>query len=233
MIAPNFCCFSHSVKLSLAKTSKIIFARFLDLVLSSLVPLVFSFTDKYFGIPMWGGWGLSAGITFLVLLVYFVVIPYYNQGQTIGKYLLSIKLISKTNSWKVFFFIAREGMIIFIPWMIALLVNMSLLLVFNRNLATLVANQTQNNIALLVLRLSFVFYLLWFSGLALAVTFDPHKQFFVDHYFQLFLVAKTEQPCTVPNHKIKERTKLISNHYHKMNMPGVWLHHEQDAHKPH
>lgn len=205
----------------LAKMSVRIIARLLDIIFSSIIPLIFTFTLNYWFGKVYYESILLIAITFVDLVGYFILIPYYCAGKTLWKWILQIKLVSFQNKIKFWNLCLREFIIIFFPWLVALIVNLINYFVFGANLKYLFdKSYNGSSIATLISRLAVTFYFLWFVCLSVITGIDKKHQFFIDIKFEIYVVKK--------NIKVKENQfehdKLISrktDHIHlQKDQPG-------------
>ncbi|WP_338965380.1 MULTISPECIES: RDD family protein [unclassified Spiroplasma] len=196
----------------LARPARIIFVRFLDIILASLIPLILTLTMNY-----WYGqrtvWPpiVVIGITFLLFFCYFVLLPYFWDGKTIGKFLFQIKLVNTEQKLKLGVIFTRELFIIFLPWFIVLLTNLSLNLIFHVNLGDLFRTTNKNPVAIIVIRIVTTTYFLWYLGLIFAVVLNPNHQILFDRHFNLFNV-KTKP--IVKKQKKASKKPITREHQH-------------------
>lgn len=206
---------------NLAKVSVRIIARALDIIFSSIIPLVFTFTLNYWIGKVYYEPILLVAITFVDLVVYFILIPYYGAGKTLWKWILQVKLISSLNRIKFWTLCLREFFIVFLPWLIALIVNLINYFVFSVNLADLFKDPSKYSaVSILISRLAVTFYFLWFVCLSIIIGVDKCHQFFIDIKFEIYVVKKKAK---VKENK-SENDKLITrktDHIHlKKDQPG-------------
>lgn len=213
---------SLSKKYQISSIVRIFFARMFDIILSSLIPLVLDFTNRFWNLSLTITFVIMVLVTLSILIIYFILIPYFWQGQTCGKFLLRIKLVNSKNLWKFRYLITREVFIIFIPWIIQITCNLIIALVFKLNLSKVVADDNTHPAALIILRSSTAFYFFWFLGLTLAVAFDDKHQFFIDHKNNIFIVnTKQISPPRQPL-STTPPVSVVKNHIHlQEHQPGT------------
>ena len=211
----------------LASTKRIVFARFCDLILVSIFPLVLDVTST-----LWG-WSQPAVaffmivVTLLWLSVYFVLIPYFWHGKTLAKWMLRMTLIAQQNNLTWTHLWARELFITYIPWFVILLSNV-VIAFFLHSSAVSALTADHWSWTIIVLRLSALFYIMWYCGLWFGIAFDDNRQFFIDAFFKLYLVRL--KPKTQPFvRKQRETTKHIHLGDHQ---PGMISWQEENTFKP-
>ncbi|ELL44447.1 hypothetical protein SMIPMB4A_v3c6960 [Spiroplasma melliferum IPMB4A] len=205
----------------LARPVRVIFARFFDIILASLIPLALTLTMKYWdqARTIWAPI-LVIGITFVLFFLYFILIPYFWDGKTIGKFCFQIKLVTSETKLKLAVIFTRELFITFLPWFVVLLTNLSLNLIFKVSLSDLFRATNKNPIALIIIRTITTIYFLWYIGLIFGLVLNPNHQILFDRHFHLFTVKKNPISKKEP----KEPKKLITRktkHIHlQENQPG-------------
>ena len=192
----------------LATTSRIAAARFCDLLFVSIIPLLLDLTSQQWHWPP--GWVafFLVMVTLALITSYFVVVPYYWRGKTLAKWMWRLQLIAQTGQllWKHLWM--RECFLTYIPWFVILLANLTVSLVLQTSFPQTVTAQHWSW-SIVVLRLAALFYLMWYCGLWFGIAFDANRQFFVDHYFNLYLVRlKPKHP------PIKRAQRTTSTHIH-------------------
>lgn len=205
----------------LARPLSVIFVRFFDIILANLIPLVLTLTMKYWGRvqTIWAPI-LVISVTFVIFFLYFVLIPYFWDGKTIGKFCFQIKLVTNEAKLKLAVIFTRELFIIFLPWFVVLLTNLSLSLIFEVSLIDLFRTTNKNPIALIIIRTITTIYFLWYLGLIFGLVLNPNHQILFDCHFNLFIVKKNPIPKktpTVPKKLITRKTKHI---HLQENQPG-------------
>ncbi|WP_425377695.1 RDD family protein [Spiroplasma endosymbiont of Polydrusus pterygomalis] len=205
----------------LARPMRIIFARLLDIILASLIPLTLTSTMKYWDQKqtIWAPIGIIS-ITFLLFFVYFVIIPYFWGGETVGKFCCQIKLVTNAAKLKLEVIFTRELFIIFLPWFVVLLTNLTLNLIFKVSLSNLFGTSNKNPIALIIIRIVTTIYFLWYLGLIFGLILNPNHQILFDQHFHLFNVKR--KPVVKKNSKApKELITRKTKHVHLAeNQPG-------------
>ncbi|QED24234.1 RDD family protein [Spiroplasma citri] len=190
----------------LARPVRVIFARFFDIILASLIPLALTLTMKYWdqARTIWAPI-LVIGITFVLFFLYFILIPYFWDGKTIGKFCFQIKLVTSETKLKLAVIFTRELFITFLPWFVVLLTNLSLNLIFKVSLSDLFRATNKNPIALIIIRTITTIFL-WYIGLIFGLVLNPNHQILFDRHFHLFTVKKNPISKKEP----KEPKKLIT-----------------------
>ncbi|WP_424526857.1 RDD family protein [Spiroplasma endosymbiont of Glossina fuscipes fuscipes] len=205
----------------LARPLRVIFVRFLDIILASLIPLVLTLTMNYWDAQrtVWAPI-VVIGITFLLFFCYFVLLPYFWDGKTVGKFLFQIKLVNTEEKLKLGVIFSRELFIIFLPWFIVLLTNLSLNLIFHVNLGDLFRTTNKNPVTIIVIRIVTTTYFLWYLGLIFAVALNPNHQILFDRHFHLFNV-KTK-PIVKKQKKVSKKpiTRATQHVHLQKDQPG-------------
>ncbi|WP_374696334.1 RDD family protein [Spiroplasma endosymbiont of Polydrusus formosus] len=205
----------------LVRPMLVIFVRFLDIILASLIPLTLTLTMKYWDQKqtIWASIVIII-ITFLFFFLYFVIIPYFWDGKTIGKFFCQIKLVTNAAKLKLGVIFTRELFIIFLPWFVVLLTNLTLNLIFKVSLSNLFGTSNKNSIALIIIRIVTTIYFLWYLGLIFGLVLNPNHQILFDQHFHLFNVKR--KPVVKKHPKaIKELITRKTKHVHLSdNQPG-------------
>ncbi|AGM24809.1 RDD family protein [Spiroplasma chrysopicola] len=200
----------------LASPWRIILARFFDIIIASILPLVLSITMVKWN-PTYAIWGLILliVITFVFLFLYFIVIPYLWGGKTFCKWVLRIKLICLNQKITFLALFVREALIIFIPWLIELLFDFACIMIFKINIIDLFKNKTIDApIAVIIMKIVVTFYFLWYLGLIFAVIFNKDHQILLDRQSKLMIVKiKPKEPVS-PTKPIKKLINRDKKHVH-------------------
>lgn len=205
----------------LVRPLRVIFVRFLDIILATLIPLILNLTMNYWDAQrtVWAPI-VVIGITFVLFFCYFVLLPYFWDGKTVGKFLFQIKLVNTEQKLKLAVIFTRELFIIFLPWFIVLLTNLSLNLIFHVNLGDLFRTTNKNPVAIIVIRIVTTTYFLWYLGLIFAVALNPNHQILFDRHFHLFNV-KTKPIVKKQKKAPKKPITREKQHVHlQKNQPG-------------
>ncbi len=138
-------------------------------------------------------------LQFIIFLIYFVVISTLTKGQTLGKKIFSIRLITENKNkipMRVYFF--REFYILVLP----LIISYLLFIIFS----TIFSSPYQSQ----KLAANFLFF--WFFFLFLFQKINKNHCLFYDRFFQIFVVND--------NKKIeKEKLKIFKNFFKSTSMP--------------
>lgn len=174
----------------LAGRFHIIATRFLDILIAGIIVLPLALTEN-----SWGGnklWATAVliAVTFVVLILYFLVIPLFWKSQTLAKMMCGIRLVAKEPPIKFRTMLYRECIIIFIPWLIQLISDLIISLVLKVPFNHLLSNDPGNKTAYLLFRITSVVVLVWYLYLIVAICFDPEHQFVLDRHFMLFIVKR-------------------------------------------
>ncbi len=185
----------------LASLWRSFFARLFDWMIVSILPFVLEITSNLWSANhVWPPLMITA-ISVFLMLGGFIFIPYFSQGRSLGKYLLRIKLVTKKTKISFWAIFSREFILVFVPWLIAITINLIIAFAYHINLGQAIGNEKKHFIPLLLFRVSVLFYFLWYLGLGAAIKFDKYHQFFVDHYFELFVV----NPHNLKKSQIKKK----------------------------
>lgn len=173
------------------KMFKIIGAQLIDLILWLGMVLPFYLATLQLQ-PRWGYIFATNALFIGFFLFLFTFIPKICKGQTFGRWMFKIKLISSLNQplpWRYFLF--RETFIVLLPYVsVALyltLINFFFPSFFSK-------------------ALSVVFLLpLWFLFVFFFQKFNPDQQIFIDRYYQAWIVDRSDYvvPFFTPSSKRK------------------------------
>ncbi|AHF60758.1 hypothetical protein P344_01850 [Spiroplasma mirum ATCC 29335] len=206
----------------LSRPLRIIFARFLDLILSSIIPLVLSLTMRQWN-PNHNVWAPIVAIiaTFIIFFFYFVIIPYVWTGKTLGKWLMRITLVTTNNKLRMNVIFTRELFIIFIPWFVELIFNFVFDVIFKVNLGEILAGRSETSqIASIVMKIVTTFYFLWYLGLVFGVYLNKNHQILFDKHFNLFIVKIKPNQVKKPKKKREAITRNKEHVHLKRDQPG-------------
>ncbi len=197
----------------LARPVRVIFVRFFDIILASLIPLLLTLKMKHWD-QVQTIWApiLVISFTFVLFFLYFILIPYFWDGKTIGKFCFKIKLVTSEAKLKLAVIFTRELFITFLPWFVVLLTNLILNLIFEVSLSDLFRKNNKNPIALIIIRTITTIYFLWYLGLIFGLVLNPNHQILFDRHFHLFIVKKNpihKKEPKVPKKLITRKTKHI------------------------
>lgn len=209
----------------LAKPWKRISARIIDIIIVSLIPgiisLIWFFLDKS-TINSWKSLIIMIIINYVIFIIYFLLIPWKFNGQTIGKKIFKIKLVHQENK-KILFktIFLREIILIFIP---VTLIMIGILLT-NIFLQNNIGNVSENKIISfwinVLIRIIYSFIFAWYLGIIISIKFDKRHQLFYDYKSAIYII--NEKPLLKkPNpQEIKKETDKKFVHIHLgTNQPG-------------
>ncbi|WP_425380313.1 RDD family protein [Spiroplasma endosymbiont of Stenodema calcarata] len=205
----------------LARPLRVILIRFFDIIIASLIPLILTLTMHYWdqNRTIWAPI-VVIGVTFLLFFCYFVLLPYFCDGRTVGKFLFQIKLVNTEQKLTLAVIFTRELFITFLPWFVVLLTNLSLNLIFHINLGDLFRTTNKNPVAIIIIRIVTTTYFLWYLGLIFALILNPNHQILFDRYFHLFNV-KTKPIVKKQKKSVKKPITRENQHIHlKKDQPG-------------
>ncbi|AVP49450.1 RDD family protein [Williamsoniiplasma luminosum] len=193
-------------KYQIANVYRIFFARFFDLLILAIPWVILNATWK--STP--GDWLpiiVLVTSSFLATIVYFVIIPYWTKGNTLGKLLFQIRLKQKGKGKPDFLpLLFRESYFLLIPWFLAFLFQVITILIFQ---STTKDKETADAIWMLVFlkNIGFLFYGLWLFFVGMSIKFQKNHQASVDLKYGVYVVYKEEfHGWSKPN-----KDKLITN----------------------
>ncbi len=202
----------------LASFKKRFWVRFLDIVISSIPLLIMSLTYKYWHLSQIKSSIIMICVAFILLIFYFIALPLMMNGQTLMKKVFKIKFFNKSNN-NVLPLITREVFIIFIPWIAILITNFVISVILKKPFGS--AFNKNNLWSTNILKISTLFYLVWYLGLSLAIKFDKKGQFFIDVFYNTYIVdlkIYKEKSKKIEPHLIEKNDM----HSHlKNNLPGL------------
>jgi uncharacterized RDD family membrane protein YckC len=196
-----------------ASLMRIFFARVVDLIISLVPGMFFSFFYHAHDVK---SAAIIVGSSFAIMFFYFIVLAYWCHGNTIGKLMLGIKIQhpdgTKPKFREVF---GRELYHVFVPWFIQLFLQI-IILVIAYELNPDGANKTYSTICYALQNIESLFYLVWFLYIGLTIKAQADHQSGVDHKFQLFCryVGYTKTTRKVEEKELKHHVHLDEN------MPG-------------
>ncbi|WP_342263290.1 MULTISPECIES: RDD family protein [unclassified Spiroplasma] len=214
----------------LVKLWKVIFARVIDYVIISMIIFIISwgiYQNQY--LNDWQKAIINHFSALSLLMSYFVMMPYFCQGRTIAKFIFCFKLIKEgQNKIRIWNLLYRELFITIIPWVILIISNLFVSLVFKypififnyQNIFVITKPQHSLPLAVTItLRLMGLFYLLWYGSLMLLYKFDVKNQLFFDRYLHIYIVN-----VRYHQEKKQEKEKLQDNKIHihlQESLPGT------------
>lgn len=194
----------------IAKTWKRIIARIFDIIFVSLLPLILGLVVYYAtnkNQDVWWTLVLIFIINIITVIIYFVVIPWKCHGQTLGKFILRIRLVTtKNQDLKLKQILLRELFLIFIPLLLTTSIILFLTLTFHENIAMINTNSTLNSWLNILVRSIVSFDFAWYCGIMIVTKIDKYHQLFFDRYHQTFVVnnrplAKGKKPIVTSNNQ--------------------------------
>ena len=210
-----------TIDYNISNSARIIFARFFDFVLSSIIPLVLALTYNHWHLKIYFAVLIILLVTLILLIIYFIVTPYYWNGMTLMKWVFRIKLFQpKTTKIKLLHIINRELIIVFIPWFIVLINSLVISSILEISFGHIFANPTSvPKVAIVFTNIASIFYLLWYLGLIINLIATKTHQIAIDKKYTLFIIN------IKPLKEIKTKKKLLitskEKHVHlSLNQPG-------------
>ncbi|WP_342252668.1 RDD family protein [Spiroplasma endosymbiont of Amphibalanus improvisus] len=203
----------------LASRKRIIFARLLDIIFSSVVPLPLTLTFSNWSNGHNEYFLLLIFITFLWFLLYFVVIPFFWYGRTFMKWVFKIRLVTNRKKLTFISILSREMIIIFLPWFVELLVDLIVVKIFGIDFSELINNPDDNKWPVLIFQIASSFYIFWFLGLIIGICLNDDRQFFMDRTLDLYIIQK---PKIEKNASSDNNDSKKNQHIHLGdNKPGI------------
>ncbi|ATZ16632.1 RDD family protein [Entomoplasma freundtii] len=195
----------------LASLGRIFLARIIDLILIAIPGFAIRFLVAIKP-DQWHLLYLNLGLTISLTLLYFVILPFFQKGQTLGKLICGIRLKAKGKKqpslWHLFL---REVYFLFIPWLVAVGTQIGAILIMKS--ATPLPSEgipREVKMALLLTQIGYLFYLAWFLYLVFSIKVQDDHQAIVDLKNHLYVVnkdPKVEKPTT----KTTKEPKWIPN----------------------
>ncbi|MDQ7982636.1 MAG: RDD family protein [Spiroplasma sp.] len=179
---------------ALARTWKRICARIFDIFIVSLIPGIITlswYLINKTSVNNWISVLIMIIINFLIIIIYFLIIPWKFNGQTLGKKIFLIKLTNENNQAITFKSIfLREIFLVFIPVLLTMLAILITSLVLNANIAN-VDDKTSGGFWINVLvRVIFSFVFAWYLGIMITIKVDKKHQLFYDRKNHLYVINK-------------------------------------------
>lgn len=191
---------STKITYQLAPLWKVFFARLIDIIIVSIVP----FLTSWFIYPnnlYWWVWVKTLFVhcvAFFFLFFYFILIPYFFNGCTFGKFIIRIRIICPAKK-KIFFWsiMYRELFIIFIPWFLIIASNLIITYIFKfdyfkvDNTNVFLNLNNSNNISIWVhyiVRIVSFINLFWYITLLLIYKLDKKHQLFFDVQLGIYVI---------------------------------------------
>lgn len=200
----------------LAKTWKRITAKIIDIILVSLIPgvvtLIWFLIDRS-SANNWKALLIMMFFNYLLFILYFVVLPWKFNGQTLGKKMLFIKLAHETDD-KVFFkhLLLREIILIFIPLTLTMLAVL-LTSIFLQSNVTDIDDKTTSRFWISVLvRVIYSFIFAWYLGIMITLKVDKKHQLFYDRKFHIYVTNKEPLLKKLNAQESKENSNIVHIH---------------------
>ncbi|PPE04166.1 RDD family protein [Williamsoniiplasma lucivorax] len=187
----------------IANIYRVFFARLFDLFLLAIPFIVVNAVCK----PKQGEWIpliIIVSSSFVFTVIYFIIIPYFLKGNTLGKLLLQIRLKQKgKRKPDLLPLFLRESYFLLIPWLVALIFQIITVL--------LLQNSDKNSqytiwILLLLRNVGFIFYGLWLFFVGISIKLQKTQQASIDLKFHIYVVYKEEFKGWVKPNKDKVMT---------------------------
>ncbi|ATZ19007.1 hypothetical protein ESOMN_v1c06250 [Williamsoniiplasma somnilux] len=178
----------------LASIYKVMFARLFDLLLSAIPGIVINIVlmqrDEFIG-----NWGMLIGIiiaTFCWVIIYFVVMPWFLKGQTLGKLLFNIRLMKKGENKKVTLLalFLREAYFNVVPWLIVVIAQIVSVILMSNFQTDEVSKSPGLIPAIIIVNISNLIYALWMGIVALTIKVQADHQAGIDMKLGLYVVDK-------------------------------------------
>lgn len=205
----------------LANVYRVLFARIFDILISAIPGFVCAAVLKDHVVGNWVGATVNLSIGLGVIIFYFMVLPYFLGGNTLGKLIFGIRLKHKGTKPKVKFYMlaARETFFMLIPWVVALIFFIIALVVMDQSHPDDPDQKgTSNTGAYIIYQLGYLFYFLWFFFLCITIKVQPEHQAGIDLKFNLFVVYK--EPLNRPQASHHQSLKRSDDHISLTEQPG-------------
>lgn len=200
----------------LAKTWKRISARIIDIIIVSLIPgiisLIWFLIDKN-TINTWQAVLIIMLLNYLLFILYFVVLPWKFNGQTLGKKIFFIKLVSEDNEQIPFkHLLIRESILVFIPITIAMMAILLTNIFLKSSVAEIDDTTSIGTWISVLIRIIYSFIAAWYLGIMITTKIDKKHQLFYDRKFNIYTINK-EPLLKKPNpQEVKKDPNIVHIH---------------------
>ncbi|QBQ07319.1 serine hydrolase [Spiroplasma gladiatoris] len=168
---------SSSQEWQIPHLGRIFFARLIDLTISSIPMIILLFLYK---VEDWKSATIVTTLNITFLFLYFVLLPIFLKGNTIGKLILNLRLKKenlKINFWDIF---CRETYFVFIPTLIQILFQIITLVVFitlNKDKS----DETKGKESITLLQnISYLVYVCWYLYIIATIALQKKHQAAID-----------------------------------------------------
>ncbi|MBE4703820.1 RDD family protein [Spiroplasma platyhelix] len=200
----------------LAKTWKRITARIIDIIIVSLIPgiitLIWFLIDKS-SVNNWKALLIMMLFNYLLFTLYFVIIPWKFNGQTLGKKMFAIKLVQENND-KISLknILIREAILVFIPITLTMVAILLSSIFLQSNVAEIDDKTTSGFWISVLVRIIYSFIFAWYLGIMITTKVDKKHQLFYDRKFNLYAINKNPLLKKPSPQETKENPNLIHIH---------------------
>ncbi|WP_338985267.1 RDD family protein [Spiroplasma endosymbiont of Diplazon laetatorius] len=201
---------------------RIFFARLLDVVLCSVLPLVLAIIQP---ISNWQTFLINFSVSQLIIFSYFVLLPYFWKGNTLGKLILNLRL-KKTNDEKIKMrdVFLREFYFLYIPLIFQIFVQIILGIIIYTTPKD-EQNESTEFILKIINNIGYVFLAMWFIYIPLTIYLQKEnlsaidlkvktKVFYLEKVLVITRIEKEKKHIHLQNDKpgkidVKEIEKII------------------------
>lgn len=200
----------------LAKTWKRITARIIDIFIVSIIPGVITliwFSINKDTINNWKGLVIMIILNYIFFTLYFVIVPWKFNGQTLGKKIFDIKLVEQNNK-KIPFktILLREIILIFIPITLAMIAILLAYFFFHTTIKNVNNNTIQGFWINIFIRTIYSFIAAWYLGIIITTKIDKKHQLFYDYKFNIYII--NNKPLGKKINPQEEKIELNNNIIH-------------------
>ncbi|ASP27863.1 transmembrane protein [Spiroplasma corruscae] len=187
-------------------------ARLIDLLIASAPMLLIYIFYKIYD---WQSLLIVFSIFNAIVFTYFVLIPYWLKGNTLGKLICNLRLIIYSKKRLFFCIILREIYYLYIPLLFQLLTQIIALLFFKYYRPG--DNNIDTNgwkIAVMIKNIGNVFFAIWFFYLVITIYLNPNKRSAIDAKFNIKVLYISK--------KIKQDKVVVMNQENENRGPGLF-----------
>lgn len=184
---------------------RIFFARLIDVILTSIPSFILAF---FFHVNGWVDATIVTLIGFVLTFSYFVVIPTFIMGMTLGKLILRIKIEREEKNISFWALLVRETYYMFIPSLLLLIGQSTTVLVYyfmskNANIEVeAIASTIQ-----LIQNIGYLVYVCWYLYICLTIALQKNYQSAVDYKLKIF-------PALIVKKTTIIRQEAVKNNFH-------------------
>ncbi|WP_026389571.1 RDD family protein [[Acholeplasma] multilocale] len=202
----------------LANIYRVLFARLFDFILASLPGFIVGIILKpgsEANIENWSLMFATLGTNLAFLTLYFVIIPFFLNGNTLGKIIFRIKMVQEEDK-KITFgaLAAREAFFILIPWAVTLITQIIAFLIFKQVDVDQENSKAIYAVGVIIGQIGYLLFAGWLILIGLSIKVQDQQQSFIDIKFGIFVVNAIAEEDKVIIKKEKQDKKLSREDKH-------------------